>query len=79
MSNDVRTDGLLTSCVIIAIWLIAEYWHKNKLIYLFFAAVFTAFAMMAKGPIGIIAVLMPVGLHLLYQKQWNKIFNFSTT
>ena len=77
MSNDVRTDGLLTSCVIIAIWLIAEYWHKNKLIYLFFAAVFTAFAMMAKGPIGIIAVLMPVGLHLLYQKQWNKIFNLS--
>lgn len=77
MSFDVRTDGLLTSCVIIAIWLIAEYWHKNKLIYLFFAAVFTSFAMMAKGPIGIIAVLMPVGLHLLYQKQWNKIFNLS--
>jgi len=77
MSNDVRTDGLLTSCVIIAIWLIAEYWHKNKLIYLFCAAIFTAFAMMAKGPIGIIAVLMPVGLHLLYQKQWNKIFHLS--
>ena len=77
MSNDVRTDGILTSCVIIAIWLISEYWHKNKISYLFFAAVFTAFAMMAKGPIGIIAVLMPIGIHLLYQKQWNKIFNFS--
>ena len=77
MSNDVRTDGILTSCVIIAIWLITEYWHKNKISYLFFAAVFTAFAMMAKGPIGIIAVLMPIGIHLLYQKQWNKIFNFS--
>ena len=77
MSNDVRTDGILTSCVIIAIWLITEYWHKNKISYLFFAAVFTAFAMMAKGPIGIIAILMPIGIHLLYQKQWNKIFNFS--
>ena len=77
MSNDVRTDGILTSCVIIAIWLISEYWHKNKISYLFFGAVFTAFAMMAKGPIGIIAVLMPIGIHLLYQKQWNKIFNFS--
>lgn len=77
MSNDIRTDGILTSCVIISIWLITEYWHKNKLIFLFFAAVFTSFAMMAKGPIGIIAVLMPVGIHLLYQKQWKKIFNLS--
>ncbi len=77
MSNDVRTDGILTSCVIISIWLITEYWLKNKLVYLIFAAVFTAFAMMAKGPIGIIAVLMPVGIHLLYKKQWKKIFNFS--
>ena len=33
--------------------------------------------MMAKGPIGIIAVLMPIGIHLLYQKQWKKIFNLS--
>ena len=77
MTNDIRTDGILTSCVIISIWLFAEYWLKNKLIYLFFAAVFSAFAMMAKGPIGLIAVLMPVGIHLLYQKKWNHIFNSS--
>ncbi len=77
ITNDIRTDGILTSCVIISIWLFAEYWLKNKLIYLFFAAVFSAFAMMAKGPIGLIAVLMPVGIHLLYQKKWNHIFNFS--
>jgi 4-amino-4-deoxy-L-arabinose transferase-like glycosyltransferase len=77
MSNDIRTDGILTSCVIISIWLITEYWQKNKLIHLFFAAIFTAFAMMAKGPIGIIAVLMPVGIHLLYQNQWKKLFNLS--
>ena len=77
MTNDIRTDGILTSCVIISIWLFAEYWLKNKLIYLFFAAVFSAFAMMAKGPIGLIAVLMPVGIQLLYQKKWKHIFNLS--
>jgi len=77
MTNDVRTDGILTSCVIISIWLISEYWQKNRLIYLFFAAIFTAFAMMAKGPIGIIAVIMPIGIHLMYQKKWNLIFNYS--
>lgn len=77
MSNDVRTDGILTSCVIISIWLITEYWRKSRLIHLFFAAVFTAFAMMAKGPIGIIAVVMPLGIHLLYQRKWKMIFNVS--
>jgi 4-amino-4-deoxy-L-arabinose transferase-like glycosyltransferase len=77
MSSDIRTDGILTSCVIISIWLITEYWNKNKIIYLILAAVFTAFAMMAKGPIGFIAVLMPIGIHLLYQKQWKRIFNLS--
>lgn len=77
MSNDVRTDGLLTSCVIISIVLVTEFWNKNKLIYLFLAAVFTALAMMAKGPIGIIAVVMPLGINLLYQKKWKLIFNIS--
>ena len=75
MTNDVRTDGLLTSSVIISIWLLVEYFFTNKIKYLVFGAVFTAFAMMSKGPIGIIAVLMPIGLQLLYKKDWKQIFN----
>ena len=77
MTNDVRTDGLLTSSVIISIWLLVEYFFTNKIKYLVFGAVFTAFAMMSKGPIGIIAVLMPVGLQLLYKKDWKLIFNIN--
>lgn len=77
MTNDVRTDGLLTSSVIISIWLLVEYFFTNKIKYIVFGAVFTAFAMMAKGPIGIIAVLMPVGLQLLYKKDWKQILNIN--
>ncbi len=77
MTNDVRTDGILTSSVITAIWLLTEYFINKKIQHLVFAAVFTAFAMMAKGPVGIIAVLMPVGLQLLYKKKWKQIFSFS--
>lgn len=77
MTNDVRTDGLLTSSVIISIWLLVEYFFTNKIKYLVFGAFFTAFAMMAKGPIGIIAVLMPIGLQLLYKKDWKQIFNIN--
>lgn len=75
MTNDVRTDGLLTSCVITAIWLLTEYLIKNKIKYLIFGGIFTALAMMAKGPIGFISILMPIGIHLLYKKKWNQIFN----
>ena len=75
MTNDVRTDGLLTSSVITAVWLLSEYSFQNKIKYLLGAALFTSFAMMAKGPIGIIAVLMPIGLQLLYQKKWKQIFS----
>jgi hypothetical protein len=32
---------------------------------------------MSKGPIGIIAVLMPIGLQLLYKKDWKQIFNLN--
>jgi len=77
MTNDVRTDGILTSSVITGIWLLTEYLIKNKIKYLLFASLFTAFAMMAKGPIGIIAVLMPVGLQLLFKRSWKQIFSFS--
>ncbi|MFZ4105693.1 ArnT family glycosyltransferase [Flavobacterium sp.] len=77
MTNDVRTDGILTSSVITAVWLLTEYFLHKNIKYLVFAAVFTAFAMMAKGPVGIIAVLMPVGLQLLYEKKWKQIFSFS--
>lgn len=76
MTNDVRTDGLLTSSVIISIWFLVEYFFTNKIIYLLLGALFTAFAMMSKGPIGLIAVLMPIGLQLLYKKDWKHIFNF---
>jgi 4-amino-4-deoxy-L-arabinose transferase-like glycosyltransferase len=77
MTNDVRTDGILTSSVLTSIWLLTEYFLNKKIKHLVFAAVFTAFAMMAKGPIGIIAVLLPLGLQLLYKKNWKQIFSFS--
>lgn len=74
MTNDVRTDGLLTSCVIISIWFFAEYFEKQKWKYLLLGSVFTAFAMLSKGPIGFIAVFFPFGIHLLYFKKWKQIF-----
>ncbi|WP_310557127.1 glycosyltransferase family 39 protein [Flavobacterium sp.] len=76
MTNDVRTDGLLTSSVIISIWLFSEYFVKGRIKNLVFGSVFIGLAMLSKGPIGLVAILMPIGIHLLYHKKWNSIFSF---
>jgi len=77
MTNDVRTDGLLLSSVITAIWLISNYFITKKINYLVLGAVFTGLAMLAKGPIGIIAVLMPIGVQLLYKKKAAEIISYN--
>lgn len=76
MTNDVRTDAILTSSVITSIWLFSEYFERKKLKFLIFGSFFTALAMMAKGPIGLIAVLFPLGLNLIYHKKWKLVFGW---
>lgn len=75
MTNDVKTDSLLTSCTIISVWLFSEYFEKRKLQNLIFASIFMGLGMLTKGPIGAIAVLLPIGTNLMYHKNWNAIFN----
>ncbi len=76
ITNDVRTDSLLTSCVISAIWLLSEYFENRKLKFLIFGAIFIGLGMLAKGPIACIAILFPLGINFIYQKRWNAIFNW---
>jgi len=75
ITNDVKTDGILTSCVIISVWLFSEYFEKRKQKNLIFGSVFIGLAMLAKGPIGAIAVLMPLGINLMYQQKWRDVFS----
>lgn len=76
ITNDVRTDALLTSCTIISVWLFSEYFEKRKFSNLILGSFFMGLSMLAKGPIGAIAVLMPIGINLMYQQKWRDIFNF---
>lgn len=74
-NNDVRTDTILASCVITAIWLLHEFSINGRSIFLFFGSVFVALGMMAKGPIGAVAPALALGSHWLLKKDWPKIFN----
>jgi 4-amino-4-deoxy-L-arabinose transferase-like glycosyltransferase len=75
MSNDVRTDGLLTSFVMLSIWQLSEYLHNKSMRALLMAGICIGGAMLAKGPVGLFIPAVAVGGHFLLSGQWKKIFN----
>src|ERR1700756_1824171 len=75
MSNDGRTDGILTGLLIYTIWQISTFIKKAKLLNLVLAAMALSFALMTKGPIALVIVMFAVGGDLLLKRQWKTIFN----
>lgn len=75
MTNDVRTDGLLTAFVILAVWLLSLYLKHGKWGHLLLGGLCTGAAMLAKGPIGIVIPAMAILGHLVLNKEWKKLFN----
>ena len=75
MSNDVRTDGLLTSFVMLSIWQLSAYLQKKSKTALLMAGMCIGAAMLAKGPIGLFIPAVAVGGHLLLSGQWRRIFD----
>lgn len=73
-NNDVRTDALLTACVITATWQLAAYLHNNDWKFFVGASVFAALGMLAKGPIALMILIWTIGAQLLLTHQWKKIF-----
>ena len=73
MSNDVRTDGLLTSFVMLSVWMLSLFLKKRRIHHLLLASVFLGGAMLTKGPIGFFIPVAAVGTHLLITAQWKKI------
>jgi len=73
-NNDVRTDTILTTCVITSIWLLYEFTENKKWQYLIGGSVFIALGMMAKGPIGIMVPALALGSHFVLKKKWRQLF-----
>ncbi|HRO42233.1 MAG TPA: glycosyltransferase family 39 protein [Flavipsychrobacter sp.] len=75
MTNDIRTDTILMSWTITAIWLIKEWDVKRRLHYLLLGSAAIAFGMMTKGPI---AVMVPVFCFVtdwILKREWKKFFH----
>lgn len=74
ITNDVRTDGILMGFVMLSVWQLSLFLDKGKLLPLVIGSVSSAFALMAKGPLGLAIVCFAIGSHLLLKKQWKAIF-----
>src|SRR5687768_10977999 len=51
MTNDIRTDGLLTSFVALSVYFLSVYLKNGKIISLLLAALSIGWAMLTKGPL----------------------------
>ena len=75
-NHDVRTDTMLTAFVVFSIWQLMEYINHGKSINFLFGFAGIGFAMLAKGPIGLMIPVLAIGSQLLYKKQWKYIFHW---
>ncbi len=72
-NNDVRTDTYLTNSVITSVWLIAEFLRNRKFLFCLAGFFFAALAMLAKGPMGLVAPIAAFGCHIALKGEWKKL------
>lgn len=75
MTNDIRTDTILTAWVITAIWCIREFEVNRKWVYMVIGSLAVACGMMTKGPIALMVPVFSFGTHWLLRREWKKIFD----
>jgi len=75
-NNDVRTDTYLTNSVIASVWLIAEFLNNRKLLFCLGGFFFAALAMLAKGPMGLVAPIAAFACHIVFKNEWKKLWRW---
>ena len=74
ITNDIRTDGILTGFVMLALWQLCLFLRNNRLINLLVGALAVGAAMLSKGPIAIIIVAFCLGGDWLIKRQFKNFF-----
>lgn len=76
ITNDLRTDTNLLVFVIFSIWQLSLFIKRNTWWNFLLGFTGVAFAMMAKGPIGIVTIAFALGTDFILKKEWKWIFNW---
>ncbi len=75
INHDVRTDTNLLAFYIFSLWQLAAYLHNRRWTSLILGFAGVGLAMLAKGPIGIIAPALGIFSHLVLKRQWKSVFS----
>jgi 4-amino-4-deoxy-L-arabinose transferase-like glycosyltransferase len=74
ITNDVRTDTILMSWVIVAFWQLAQWFKTNHLKNFLWAMVAIGGGMLTKGPIALIVPMLAFGSHFVLQRNIRVFF-----
>jgi len=75
MTNDVRTDTILMSCVITALWMIKEAEIQRRWYWVLGGTAAIAAGMMTKGPIALMVPIFCFGSEWVLKRKWKQIFS----
>ena len=75
ITNDVRADTLLMGAVIFSIWQWTEFFEESKTLNLLAGSLGLALALLAKGPIGLVATGASLLPHIILKGTWKKLFD----
>lgn len=73
--GDIHTDTLLVVPVMVAIWQFATWIKLKKELNFYLGVVAVGFAMLTKGPVGMLIPGAAIGLQLLFSRNWKGLFN----
>lgn len=72
MTNDVRTDTILTASVITAIWAGMAWVDSGRWWPLLICSIAIAAGMLVKGPMGLMAPALAIGGHMVMARRWDR-------
>ncbi len=75
-NSDLRTDSLLISFVIMSVWQFSEYLEKNTTFNFIMAFLAIGLAMLAKGPLGLIAPIIAVAGYSILKRDLGWMFSW---
>ncbi|NOT50867.1 MAG: hypothetical protein HOP10_06295 [Chitinophagaceae bacterium] len=75
-NNDVRMDAMLTACIALATWQLAEFIQHKKLLNVAGATLGLALGFSTKGMIAVFVPAIGAVFYILYRKDWKIFFNW---
>ena len=75
-NHDVRTDTLLTNCVIVSLWQLAAFIEQKRIYHLVLGFLFIGLSMLSKGMLGLVIPIMAFSVHFILKRDWKQFIRW---